>query len=87
MQIREKISANRAKVRRHLALQTGTDSLKDFAFKISVNAALRERGDESRPAILVDLKQMMEKCVWHGVIFSYLTRDERVRASPGLGDT
>ena len=74
---REKINASRAKIRRHLVLQAGTDSLKDFAFKISVNAALRERGDEARPVILAELKQMMEKHVWHGVLVSNLTRDER----------
>ena len=45
MLTREKINANRAKIRRHLVLQAGTDILKDFAFKISDNAALRERGD------------------------------------------
>ena len=37
---REKISANRATIIRHLVLQAGTGSPKDFAFKISVNAAL-----------------------------------------------
>ena len=52
MLTREKINANRAKIRRHLVLKAGTDSLKDFAFKISVNFALRERGDEARPVIL-----------------------------------
>jgi hypothetical protein len=77
MLTREKINANRAKIRRHLVLQADTDSLKDFAFNISVNAALRERGNEARPVILAELKQMMEKHVWHGVIVSDLTRDDR----------
>ncbi len=52
----EKINTNRAKIRRHLFLQASTDSLKDFAFKIFVNAALRERGYEARPVILAKRK-------------------------------
>ncbi len=74
---REKIYVNREKIRRHLVLQAGADSLKDFAFKISVNAAVRECGDEARPVIFAELKQMMEKHVWHGVVVSDLTRNER----------
>jgi hypothetical protein len=87
MLTREKINANRAKIRRHLVLQAGTDSLKDFDFKISVNAALRARGDEARPVILVKLKQMMKKHVWHGLIVLDLTRDKRnkvIRCSMSL---
>jgi hypothetical protein len=57
----EKINAYRATVRHHLVLQAGTDSLKDFAFKISANAALLERGNEAKPVILAELKQNMEK--------------------------
>ncbi len=41
MLTREKINADRAKIRRHLDLQADNDSLKDSVFKISVNAALR----------------------------------------------
>jgi hypothetical protein len=40
MLTREKINANLAKIRRHTVLQAGTDSLKNFVSKISVNAAL-----------------------------------------------
>ena len=74
---REKMNAVRAMNRRHLILQGDRDTLKEHAFKISVNTALRERGDEARPVILAELKQMMEKHVWHGVLVSDLTRDER----------
>ena len=74
---REKVNAVRAKTRRHLILRCDRDALKEYAFKISVNAALRDRGDEARPVILAELKQMMEKHVWHGVLVSDLTRDER----------
>jgi hypothetical protein len=74
---REKVNAARALTRRHLVLQDDRDALKEHAFKISVNAALRDRGDEARPVILAELKQMMEKHVWHGVLVSDLTQDER----------
>ncbi len=47
MLTRENINGNRAKIRRHLVLQAGTESHSDFAFKIPVNAALREGGDEA----------------------------------------
>ncbi len=74
---REKVYAARVMTRRHLVLQDHRDILKEHAFKISVNAALRDRGDEARPVILAELRQMMEKRVWHGVLVSDLTRDER----------
>jgi hypothetical protein len=35
--------------------------LKDFAFKISVNAALCDRGDEASPLNLAEFKQIMDK--------------------------
>ena len=76
MLTREKINATRAKVRHHIVLQAGNDGLKEFAFKISINAALRDRSDEARPVILAELKQMVDKHVWHGVEVSDLTRDE-----------
>ncbi len=47
------------------------------SFKTSVNAALRDRGDEARPVIIAELKQMMDKQIWHGVLVSHLTRNER----------
>ncbi len=67
---REKINATRAMNRRHPILQGDRDTLKEHAFTISVNTALRERGDEARPVILAELKQMMETHVWHGVLVS-----------------
>ena len=73
---REKMNAARAMTRRHLILQGDQDALKEHAFKISVNTALRERGDEARPVIMAELKQMMENHVWHGVLVSNLTRDD-----------
>ena len=73
----EKMNANQAKIRPHLLLQAGIDSLKVFAFNVSGNAALLERGDETRPVRLAELNQRMENHAWHGVIVSDLTRDER----------
>jgi hypothetical protein len=86
---REKVNAARAVARRHLVLQGDCDAFKEHAFKISVNAALRNRGDKARPVILAELKQMMEKHVWHGLLVSDVTRDERdkvIRCSMFLKD-
>ncbi len=55
-----------AMTRRHIVLQDDRDALKKHAFKISVNAALRDRGNDAKPVILAELKRMMEKLVWHG---------------------
>jgi hypothetical protein len=74
---REKVNATRAMARRHLVVQGDRDAFNEHAFKISVNAALRDRGDGARPVILAELKQMMKTHLWHGVLVSDLTRDER----------
>ena len=39
----------------------------DHAFKVSVNAALTERGDESRSLIMAELQQLIDKKEWHAV--------------------
>jgi hypothetical protein len=39
---------------------------KDFCFKITVKAAIRERGAEAKSAIVQELTKIMEKKVWHG---------------------
>ena len=62
---------------------------KDFAFTMSVRAALRERGEEAQSVITAELKQMCEKRVWHGVHTSTLTAKERmsiIRSSMFLKD-
>ncbi len=75
---RKKINATRAKIKRRLVLQADNDNLKDFAFKISVNAALCDRSDKASPVIIAELiKKMMDKQVWHGVLVSYITRNKR----------
>jgi hypothetical protein len=48
----------------------------DFAFKISLDAALQERGSETRPDVMAELEQMVNKRVWHGVLVSNLTLKE-----------
>jgi hypothetical protein len=75
--IREKLNAAKAMTRRHLILQGDQDALKEHAFRILVNTALRERGDEAWTVILAELKQMMTKHAWYGVLVSDLTRVER----------
>ena len=62
---------------------------KDFAFHISVKAAMRERPVEARPVIMSELQQMLDKGVWHGVKLSHLTYAERkaiIRSSMFLKD-
>ena len=59
------------------------------AFTISVKAALRERRDEATPVIMAELKQMLDKKVWHGVHTSSLTPSQRsaiIRSSMFLKD-
>jgi hypothetical protein len=60
-----------------------------FAFTMSVRAALRERGEEATPVILAELQQMLDKGVWHGVHTNKLTRSQRrsiIRSSMFLKD-
>ena len=62
---------------------------KDFAFTMSVRAALRERGEEAQSVMTAELKQMCDKRVWHGVHASRLTQKERtsiIRSSMFLKD-
>ena len=39
----------------------------EYAFKMSVKAALRDRPEEALPVIEAELRQMHDKTVWHGV--------------------
>lgn len=62
---------------------------RDFAFNISVRAALRDRGEDARPVIMAELQQMVSKGVWHGVRVRDLTREQRravIRSSMFLKD-
>jgi hypothetical protein len=61
----------------------------DYAFTMTVRAALRERGEEARPVIMQELKQMCDKKVWHAIDIQGLTRAERkaiIRSSMFLKD-
>jgi hypothetical protein len=81
---RDKVNAARAMTRRHLVLQGDRDALREHAFKVSANAALRDLGDEARPEIIAELKKVMEKHVWHEVLVSDLTRYERDKVNTML---
>jgi len=87
--IRRRIDANRAKMRRELVVRSDCKDAQDYAFKISVRAALRDREDEARPVIMAELQQMVDKNVWHGVHSTDLTVAERkavIRSSMFLKD-
>ena len=61
----------------------------DSAFTISVTAALRDRRDEATPVIMAELKQMLDKHVWHGVHTRDLSKKQRsaiIRSSMFLKD-
>ena len=83
-----KDDAVRAELRKQLVLrQDWHDS--DFAFTISVKAALRERGAEAMPVILAELQQMVDKKVWHGISTKGMSHAERksiIRSSMFLKD-
>jgi hypothetical protein len=60
-----------------------------FVFKMSVRAALRERGEEARPVIMAELQQMIDKGVWRAIRTSSLTRAQHgaiIRSSMFLKD-
>ena len=69
-------SEDRASVRKEL-MQRRHWHDKEFCFKISVRAALRERGESAKAAIMSELQQMISKGVWHGVHLQDLTSSQR----------
>jgi hypothetical protein len=50
---------------------------KEFCFKISVKAALRDRGDSAKAAIIDELQNIVDKGVFHGVHMHNLTSEQR----------
>jgi Reverse transcriptase (RNA-dependent DNA polymerase) len=65
------------------------DKVDDSVFTISVTAALRDRRDEATPVIMAELKQMLDKHVWHGVHTRDLSKKQRsaiIRSSMFLKD-
>ena len=61
----------------------------DFAFVMSVKAAMRDRGPEAEAVILAELQQMVDKNVWHPVHTRGMSSKERraiIRSSMFLKD-
>ena len=71
-------AADRAALRREVDARSHWHD-KEYCFKVSVKAALRERGESARTAILDELKQMVTKKVWHGVHTKNLSESQRSR--------
>ena len=61
----------------------------DFAFTMSVKAAMRDRGPEAEAVIIAELQQMVDKNVWHPIQAKGLSSKERraiIRSSMFLKD-
>ena len=61
----------------------------EYAFKMSVKAAMRTRPKEALPVIRAELQQMHDKSVWHGVHLRNLTKAQKraiIRSSMFLKD-
>jgi hypothetical protein len=61
----------------------------DFAFTMSVKAAMRDRGQEAEEVIVAELQQMLDKNVWHPIHAKGLSGKERraiIRSSMFLKD-
>ena len=61
----------------------------EYAFKMSVKAAMRDRPKDALPVIESELQQMHDKSVWHGVHLRNLTKQQRraiIRSSMFLKD-
>ena len=71
-------AGDRAALRRELDQRADWHD-REYCFKVSVRAALRDRGESARTAILDELRQMLTKKVWHGVHVSDLTPAQRAR--------
>jgi hypothetical protein len=68
--------ADRAAIRKEL-LQRRHWHDKEYCFKISVRAALRDRGDSAKAAIMDELENIVDKGVFHGVHMRDLTSAQR----------
>jgi c-di-GMP-binding flagellar brake protein YcgR len=81
-------SARRA-IRRELEHRKYYHDDTEYAFKMSVIAAMRDRPREALPVIESELQQMHDKLVWHGVHLRDLTKQQRraiIRSSMFLKD-
>jgi hypothetical protein len=68
----------RREIRKQLILRSSWRDT-EFAFKISVRMAMRDRPEEARPVIMAELQQMVDKRVWHAVHLRNLSEDQRKR--------
>jgi len=75
LQARLTEAEDHAALRRQLLLRANWHD-KEYCFKISVRAALRERGPAAEQAILSEMQQMLDRRVWHGVRKRDLTSDQ-----------
>jgi hypothetical protein len=57
-------------IKREMVARSDYKDNQDFAFKISWNAGLWDRGDEVRPMTTAELQYIFDKGIWHG---SHLT--------------
>jgi hypothetical protein len=76
-------------IKRKMVARSDCKGNQDFAFRISVSAALRDRGDETRSVIMTELKQMVDKGVWHVIHIAdpdSLERKAVIRSSMFLKD-
>ena len=77
-----------ASVRKELAARADWHD-RDFAFTMSVKAAMRDRGPEAEAVIVAELQQMVDKNVWHPIHAQGLSSKERraiIRSSMFLKD-
>jgi hypothetical protein len=77
--IHQELGASRAKIKQKLTLQYIWKGTHGNAFKILINVASKERGDEARPVILAELQQMIDKKVCHAVRTFDLTALDRAQ--------
>ncbi len=86
---RDNKNSARAVIRRSIVQRFGCKGANDYAFKISITAALRGCGDEAISVIMAELQQKLDTKVWHGVRTNGLTSNERkamIRSSIFLKD-
>ena len=77
-----------ASVRKELTTRADVHD-RDFAFTMSVKAAMRDRGPEAEAVIVAELQQMLDKNVWHPIHAQGLSSKERraiIRSSMFLKD-
>ena len=76
--VHQKNEEARRDVRKQLELRSPWRDT-EYAFKISVRMAMRDRPEEARPVIMAELQQMVDKRVWHAVHLRDLSHGDRKR--------